>query len=116
VTRSPFVCGTRPAKAMPLLHPDRFVESRRARWRELETLLARSRRALQEMPAHELDQLGRLYRAATADLALAQREFPEDRVTAYLNQLVGKAHAVIYRSAPLRRRALLDFYRHGFPA
>ena len=63
----------------------------------------------------ELNELGRLYRQVTSDLALAQRDFPDQKVTIYLNRLVASAHALIYRSEPLRWGALGRFYRHTFP-
>jgi len=94
---------------------DTFLEQRRPHWQELETLLNRTRTHLRGLSAQELAALGRLYQAATADLALAQRDFPNQRVTLYLNQLVGRAHAHIYREEPLRWRWLLDFYRQTFP-
>lgn len=88
-----------------------FVTMRQAQWRELEALLRRTGR----LSAQELSELGRLYRLATSDLALAQRDFPEQPVTLYLNQLVARAHALIYRSEPLQWRRLRTFYRSGFP-
>ncbi len=98
------------------MNPDHFVESRRDQWQQLESLLQRARTSLHAMQAQEIDTLGRLYRTATADLALAQRAFPTHPVARYLNQLVGRAHAVVYRDPPLRWRALVRFYRQGFPA
>lgn len=97
------------------MNPDPFIERGRPTWQELEALVQRAQRALTSLDGAEVDALGRLYRKATADLALAQREFPSHRVTVYLNQLVGRAHAVIYRDRPLRWSALLRFYRTDFP-
>ena len=97
------------------MNPELFVEERQTQWRQLEDLLARARGALEKMNSAELDTLGRLYRTATADLALAQRDFPGHRATLYLNQLVGRAHAIVYRDKPLRWQSLLRFYRSGFP-
>jgi len=59
--------------------------------------------------------MGLLYRAIASDLALAQRDFPSQQVTRYLNQLVGRAHALIYRSEPLRWHQFMHFYRTEFP-
>lgn len=81
----------------------------------MEALLHQSRTRPQQLSAHEIDELGFLYRAITSDLALAQRDFPNQQVTRYLNQLVGRAHAQIYRGEPLRWRRLLSFYRREFP-
>ncbi len=66
------------------------------------------------MTLEEIETLGRLYRMATADLALAQRDFPKQKIALYLNQLVSQAHSTIYRSEPvgwghLRRFVLVEF-------
>ncbi len=88
-----------------------FVTARQAQWRELERLLNHAG----HLSAPEVNELGRLYRLATSDLAQAQRDFPDQPVTHYLNQLVARAHAWIYRSEPLQWRRLRVFYRSGFP-
>ena len=93
-----------------------FIESRRAIWGRLDKLLQRSQRGIRLLSPDEVTELGQLYRAATSDLALAKRDFPGHRVTTYLNQLVGRAHAVVYRSEPLSFKRLIDFVRTGFPS
>ena len=95
---------------------DAFIEQRRPAWEQMETLLTQAARDVRRLSAADLATLGRLYRSATADLALAQRDFPGQQVTAYLNQLVGRAHAAIYRDEGLRWAALRAFYRTTFPA
>ena len=92
-----------------------FLQHRRASWQRLETLLQQARTDPRRLSAPELNELGLLYRTLTSDLALAQRDFPNQQVTQYLNQLVGHAHTLIYRGEPLRRRQLTHFYRRGFP-
>jgi uncharacterized membrane protein SpoIIM required for sporulation len=67
------------------------------------------------MTLEEIETLGRLYRMATADLALAQRDFPKQKITLYLNQLVSQAHSTIYRSQPVRWRQLRHFAVVEFP-
>lgn len=81
----------------------------------METLLQQAGADPRRLSAQELDELGLLYRSLTSDLALAQRDFPQQQVTRYLNQLVGRAHTLIYRGEPLRRRQLTHFYQRGFP-
>ena len=97
------------------MQPDRFVEQRRASWRRLEELITAARGNLRTLSVAELNHLGQLYRAATSDLALAQRDFADHRVTNYLNQLVGSAHATIYRGEPLQRRQIGEFITLRFP-
>ncbi|HHY56561.1 MAG TPA: stage II sporulation protein M [Chloroflexi bacterium] len=92
-----------------------FLRQRRTSWQRMETLLQQARTDPRRLTASELNELGLLYRALTADLALAQRDFPNQQVTRYLNQLVGRAHTLIYQGEPLRRRRLVHFYRRGFP-
>jgi uncharacterized membrane protein SpoIIM required for sporulation len=57
----------------------------------------------------------RLYRAAVADLALAQRDFPHHDATTYLNGLVGKAHHLVYRGGSVGRRQIRRFFSHTIP-
>lgn len=94
---------------------DEFLRQRTPNWQRLETLLTAARRHPDRLSEEEIALLGRLYRQATADLALAQRDFPQQTVTLYLNQLVGRAHATVYRSEALRWRRLVAFYRYEYP-
>ena len=97
------------------MHSDEFLKSRKADWENLSHLLDRCESNLQRMSPDEIRRLGYLYRATTSDLAIAQRDFPYDRVTNYLNTLVARAHAVIYRSEPLPYHRLWNFVTNGFP-
>lgn len=94
---------------------EQFVAGRQADWERLSALLRRSRGGLRGLSAAELEELGLLYRAATSDLALAQRDFARRPVATYLNQLVGQAHAVVYRSEPLGWRRVARFFGVTFP-
>ncbi len=95
---------------------DLFLTQRRPAWQQLERLLDKTKNNIRALSPEELSEVGRLYRNATSDLALAQRDFPQQRVTVYLNQLVSRAHNQIYRDEPLYRHQLVDFYRRQFPA
>ena len=92
-----------------------FLQQRRTSWQRLESLLGQTTRQASRLSAAELEEFGRLYRAATADLALAQRDFPGQTVTGYLNQLVARTHAELYQGEPLRWRQLRHFYARTFP-
>ncbi len=94
---------------------DELIERRHTAWRHMEQLLTQADRDITGLEEGDLIALGQLYRQASSDLALAQRDFAGERVTAYLNQLVARAHPIIYRSEPLRRRTIGAFYRLGFP-
>ncbi|MBK6770130.1 MAG: stage II sporulation protein M [Ardenticatenales bacterium] len=98
---------------MPVRQP--FTARRQADWLALEDLIGRADRRLGALGPADIDRLGALYRRATADLALVRRDQPDSPLAMYLNGLVARAHARVYRSAPLSRQAVVDFYRHGFP-
>lgn len=97
------------------MRADHFYQTRQADWRTLTQLLDRSQGRVSRLSPEEIEMLGSLYRAATSDLAVARRDFPKHKVTLYLNQLVGRAHAVIYRGEPMAGRRLLRFATGGFP-
>lgn len=97
------------------MNAEQFYRVRQADWRRLSELIKRSQATLQQMSPADIQDLGRLYRAATSDLALAHRDFPDHQVTTFLNQLVGQAHAIVYRSEPMAYHRLWYFIRAGFP-
>ena len=97
------------------MHANDLFDSRRAEWEKLEKLLKRTQNGVRVLSSDEAEMLGQLYRAATSDLALAQRDFPQHKVAQYLNQLVARAHAVVYHGEPLAYHRLLNFVREGFP-
>lgn len=72
-----------------------LLETRSAQWEELETLCRTERAGARS--AEVQVRFARLYRAACADLALADAyQLPPD-ATAYLHELVGRAHNRLYR-------------------
>ena len=96
---------------------ERFVSRRKEEWTRLDALvkLARQKR-VGALSAEQIVALGYLYRRAAGDLAIARRDFPGDRLTLYLNQLVARAHAVVYRPEAGEWRQFVAFFRRGFPA
>ena len=85
---------------------DRFVEDRRTRWSRLGVLVQEARGRVERLDADEVIELGRLYRIATSDLAVARRDFPQDAATERLNDLVATAHSLVYSEAPTSGRRL----------
>lgn len=77
-----------------------LLEARREQWQELDQLcvtLEKSRK--RRIGASGLSRFAALYRAACADLALAEsHQLPPNTVT-YLHRLVGRAHNQLYRSS-----------------
>src|SRR4029078_9551080 len=93
-----------------------FINIKKASWERLTAILDQSQLGgLAALSAEELSELGRLYRGATSDLAVARRDFTGQRVADYLNGLVARAHAAVYGSRAAQRRGIIDFYARTFP-
>jgi uncharacterized membrane protein SpoIIM required for sporulation len=98
------------------VRPEDLIARRRGDWARLEDLLrrARSARAGGIRPGEVLTLAG-LYRRATADLALAQRDWPGAPVTRYLNGLVAQGHGTVYRGGGDVLRRVATFYAETLP-
>lgn len=88
-----------------------FIKLREKDWSRLQALLTRQR----ALSAAEIRELGMLYRSVASDLAIARRDFPGQRVTLFLNQLLTKAHSSIYREDVTDYAALGRYFTHTIP-
>ena len=95
---------------------DRFVEDRRARWARLGNLIFEANGRVERLAPDDVLELGRLYRSASSDLAVARRDFALDAATERLNDLVAAAHALVYSEAPTSGRRLRRFVLQELPA
>src|SRR5438552_3659374 len=95
---------------------DHFVASRSARWQEFEKLLAMATQGrFRSSSTKDIEAFGRMFRMTTSDLAIAQRDFPGEMVTAYLNGLCTRARTLISRGQPMRARAIPRWFLTEFP-
>jgi uncharacterized membrane protein SpoIIM required for sporulation len=98
------------------MRPEELVLRRRDEWGRLEALIARSHRAgIRGMAPDDVLELASRYRRATADLARAQRDWPEQPVALYLNGLVARGHGAVYRGRGNVARRLWEFYARTLP-
>src|SRR3981189_2978156 len=98
---------------MPSLN--HFTASRQPRWAELEGLLARSEgNGLRSFDADQIEALARAYRQTVCDLAIAQRDFPEDQLPSWLHRLASRAHLRLYRAPAPSWRRLGGFFWTDF--
>src|SRR5579859_5797316 len=91
-----------------------FIKQREGDWQRLESLVNRRKSA--PLKSVEVRELGILYRAAASDLALARRDFPNERVTLFLNQLLTRAHSTIYQRDATDLRQLVRYFTERLPA
>jgi len=91
-----------------------FIRQRETDWSRLETLINRHK-GRAPLSAQEARELGVLYRAVTSDLALARRDFPDQRVTLFLNQLLTKTHSFIYQQDAGDFHAFVRYFTQRIP-
>ena len=96
-----------------MLRPDQHIQQRSASWKRLEELINRGSGGIGCLSAAELRELGQLYRQACTDLAIARRDYPDHMVTDYLNQIVARAHGIIYRYNETQR--IITFFQTTLP-
>ncbi len=98
--------------------PEKLIDQRQTEWRRLEELIliAGKRRGLAQLSRSELRELGRIYRQAATDLAIARVESRDQRVVDYLNSLLIRAHGLIYQTESSGLREIGQFFRSEFPA
>jgi uncharacterized membrane protein SpoIIM required for sporulation len=92
---------------------DRFSRERQAGWDELAQLVKAAGSKPQRLGSEALLRLGRRYRAAAADLALARRLFPGQPVTRRLERLVTEARQCVY-ATEARHRSIRGFLGTGY--
>lgn len=56
-----------------------------------------------------------MYRQTAADLSAAREGIANAQLAEYLNQLLGRAHNLVYTARPARRRGVVEFYTREFP-
>lgn len=97
---------------------NRFIQSRRERWEQLDRLLDQvDAGGLESLDAQQCEDLFALYRLASSDLNLLQTRTANPSVTEYLEGLVARGYASV--CVPHRGNALKawwDIVRHRFPA
>jgi uncharacterized membrane protein SpoIIM required for sporulation len=92
-----------------------WVEKRQSNWNRLEELVRRAGRGLGSLNHAELQELGLLYRQIAADLATAGEDRSSAHLAAYLNQLLSRAHNLIYMGKKQQASGLVAFYRDEYP-
>jgi uncharacterized membrane protein SpoIIM required for sporulation len=99
---------------------DAFITARKPKWERLESLLTSLEKgAARKLTASDLQEVGRLYREAAADLARLQAFRQENSspgdLEIYLNHLVGRGYGQIYQQPTAGFPGLFRFLRDTFP-
>jgi uncharacterized membrane protein SpoIIM required for sporulation len=93
-----------------------WLQKRRPYWARIDELLTRSGRAgVRNLTHPELQELALLYRQTASDLATIREDASSRSLAHYLNQLLGRAHNLIYMGRRSRPSGIIKFYRETFP-
>jgi len=93
-----------------------WIEKRRQHWTRLERLAEISGRGgVSALTAAELQELALLYRQIASDLATVREDPTSTQLALYLNQLLGRAHNLIYMGRKTSRGGIWRFYKEEFP-
>jgi uncharacterized membrane protein SpoIIM required for sporulation len=94
----------------------RWLAKRKPQWQRLEQLLDRSgRRGIAGLDHSELQELGLLYRQTASDLATVREDVTSRPFTSYLNQLLARAHNLIYMGRRPNWGSIPTFYAQAYP-
>lgn len=95
----------------------RWLEKRRAHWARLEQLVANSGgKSVSSLSPTELQELALLYRQTASDLSTVREDPTSSQLALYLNQLLGRAHNLIYMGRKAKRGSIWRFYKDTYPA
>jgi uncharacterized membrane protein SpoIIM required for sporulation len=94
----------------------RWLEKRKPYWTRLEQLLDQStRKGFRSLGRSELQELGLLYRQIAADLAALREDRGSVHFARYLNQLLARAHNIIYSAHKTSPSEVLNFFVVTYP-
>ena len=94
----------------------RWLEKRKTYWARLELLVDRSNKGgISALDHRELQELGLLYRQTASDLATVREDVTSNQLSFYLNQLLGRAHNLIYMGHKQKISGIVRFYTQTFP-
>src|SRR6185437_7207579 len=113
--RSALGCQHSGSPWIALLISTRWIEKRKPYWSQLETLLAGRSNSLRTLTRGELQELSLLYRQTAADLAAIRQDPSSVHFARYLNQLMARAHNIIYAGHRASPWGAVWFFTREYP-
>lgn len=93
-----------------------FIRRHRPTWGRAERLLERiEREGLESLLEKEVLEFGEIYRELSDNLVRARSEYSNPDTVEYLNALVGRGYAVIYKGRRRRFKSMLRFLQSEYP-
>jgi uncharacterized membrane protein SpoIIM required for sporulation len=96
---------------------NQWILKRRPHWDRLSSLLAQSDSSgLGQLSRAELQEMALLYRQVAADLSVLRQDSTARTYAAHVNQLLARAHHIIYSGRKTNLLTLFRFLRDEYPA
>jgi uncharacterized membrane protein SpoIIM required for sporulation len=92
-----------------------WIEKRKSYWERLEHLVKVGGGGLSKLNHQELQELGLLYRQTASDLSVILEDVSNPQLAAYLNQLLGRSHNLIYMGQRPKAKGMVSFYLETYP-
>jgi len=92
-----------------------WIEKRKPYWQKLEALVAAGGPGVKKLGHDELQELSLLYRQTAADLAAVRQDPSSVHFARYLNQLMARAHNIIYAGHRASPWAIVHFFARDYP-
>jgi uncharacterized membrane protein SpoIIM required for sporulation len=94
-----------------------WISKRRPHWDRLAALLAQSDQSgLRQLSRAELQELALLYRQVAADLSVLRQDTTAQSYAAHVNQLLARAHHIIYSGRKTSPGGVFRFLKDEYPA
>ena len=94
-----------------------WLEKRKPYWERLESLLAdAAKMGPRGLHRSGLRELGLLYRQTATDLSALREDPGSQHYARYLNQLLGRAHNIIYTGKKSTPLSVVHYFRYEYPA
>ncbi|MFD2043708.1 stage II sporulation protein M [Ornithinibacillus salinisoli] len=74
-----------------------FVKQHREEWKQLEGYITLFHKKGRKVTGSDVEEFNRLYQKTAQHLSFCQTYFPNEDVTAYLNELVSTSHNILYK-------------------
>jgi uncharacterized membrane protein SpoIIM required for sporulation len=102
---------------MAIILSNQWLQKRRPYWDRLSWLLNQAAQGgVRRLSREELRETALLYRQAASDLSTLRQDSTARAYAELVNQLLARAHHIIYSSRRKGFRKIFDFLRDGYPA
>src|SRR5690625_79158 len=91
-----------------------FIKNFRPEWQQLENQILAMNKGKRHLTNKEISNFHQSYLRVTQSLSYSQTYFPEEEVTFYLNELVAKAHNLLYRDTVSSKSQFRHFFSRTF--